>query len=424
MVKTLPAVLVRTTFVLSQAEYTHFALQEGLVATVYVKLKEKEIKQKQLTENEVALRNAKATWASCQNVGRELRMNIDGELEEIMNQHQHSTKTRILKKLANLNNGPLLIPQPVNGYINLTDIGLSPNQKRLLNFGLNCQVQRRVNPHHKRMEIEKLIEDIQELEKGRKINISPNLIPELICESGRNRGSAKSKILSKELITAAQELRENKDIVIRKADKTAVYVIMDKTDYLQKINEILSDSNKFRKISRDTTNAIKVRVNKVIDTINAKMGGVHFQKITGEYSPGYMYGNVKTHKNGNPLRPIISQIPTPTYALAKKLNKLLTPYVPTEFSLRSSKEFIDLLQHKSSQGLIASLDVESLFTNVPVEETIDMIIDEVYHGEKTPLDVPENLLRQLLRLCTKETILEHLMGDFISKSTALLWDHL
>ena len=179
---------------------------------------------------------------------------------------------------------------------------------------------------------------------------------------------------------------------------------MDKQEYMQKIDEILSDPNKFSRVSRDNTSQQKVKANELIDAVNAKVGGVHLQKITGEYAPGYLYGNVKTHKRDNPLRPIISQIPTPTYTLAKKLNNLLTPYVPTKYSLRSSKEFIDLLQHKSSTGLIASLDVESLFTNVPVEETIEMIIQEVYHGEEIPLDIPEDILRQLLKLCTKEAI--------------------
>ncbi|MPC27115.1 hypothetical protein E2C01_020276 [Portunus trituberculatus] len=35
---------------------------------------------------------------------------------------------------------------------------------------------------------------------------------------------------------------------------------------------------------------------------------------------GYAYGNVKTHKRGNPLRRIISQTPAVTYKLAKHLN--------------------------------------------------------------------------------------------------------
>ena len=46
--------------------------------------------------------------------------------------------------------------------------------------------------------------------------------------------------------------------------------------------------------------------------------------IVGLYEPEYIYGNVKFHKPSNPLQPIISYIPTPTYQLAKSLNKLIT----------------------------------------------------------------------------------------------------
>ncbi|XP_076030423.1 uncharacterized protein LOC143018725 [Oratosquilla oratoria] len=67
------------------------------------------------------------------------------------------------------------------------------------------------------------------------------------------------------------------------------------------------------------------------------------------------------------------------------------------------KEFIDLLHNKAPTGLIASLDAESLFTNVPVNETINFILDEVYHSNHVPLDIPETLLRKLLEACTTES---------------------
>ena len=52
---------------------------------------------------------------------------------------------------------------------------------------------------------------------------------------------------------------------------------------------------------------------------------------------------------------------------------------------------------------MASLDVESLFTNVPVDRTINFILDRVYRNNETPtLDIPENVLRQLLECCTRE----------------------
>ena len=119
---------------------------------------------------------------------------------------------------------------------------------------------------------------------------------------------------------------------------------------------------------------------------------------------GYCYSTVKTHKPGNKLRAIISQIPTPTYNIAKTLCTILTSYVPASYTLNSAADFLDIIISKNAGGIIASLDVESLFTNFPVDRTIDYIINRVYHDNNTPTpDIPEATLRSLLECCTKET---------------------
>ena len=135
------------------------------------------------------------------------------------------------------------------------------------------------------------------------------------------------------------------------------------------------------------------------------IGGVHFQTIVGDFSPGYAYGTVKTHKPDNPLRPIISQVNTPTYKLAKRLNQLLKPYIPGKYLLNSVDEFLDILRGKKPDGSLASIDVESLFTNVPIEETIEIILNEVYEKRSNglpPLNLSKNLLERLLTSCTKD----------------------
>ena len=112
---------------------------------------------------------------------------------------------------------------------------------------------------------------------------------------------------------------------------------------------------------------------------------------------------MKTNKPGNPLRPIIPQIPTPTYKLAKHLNEIITPYIPTTYSLKSTGEFIDLLRASKPSKLMASLDVTSLFTNVPVDRTIDIIINYVFaNPDRPPPKIPPTILRELLKACTTE----------------------
>ncbi|XP_071524288.1 uncharacterized protein [Panulirus ornatus] len=73
------------------------------------------------------------------------------------------------------------------------------------------------------------------------------------------------------------------------------------------------------------------------------------------------------------------------------------------YSLRSTEEFIDIPMNKAPHGIAASLDVESLLTNAPVERTIDIILDYVYQHHVLPsLEMPRNISREMLRSCTME----------------------
>jgi len=71
--------------------------------------------------------------------------------------------------------------------------------------------------------------------------------------------------------------------------------------------------------------------------------------------------------------------------------------------LKSTNDFIDLLQSNNCDGIIASLDVESLFTNVPIDATIEIILQHAYHHSTVPPPkIPKEILKQMLELCTKE----------------------
>ena len=100
--------------------------------------------------------------------------------------------------------------------------------------------------------------------------------------------------------------------------------------------------------------------------------------------PGSFYGAAKVHKlkeregvDKLTLRPIISNIGTATYEIARYLAELLAPLGKSKHTISNTKDFITRLKTERIQKKrfkMISFDVKSLFTNAPLEETIDIIL--------------------------------------------------
>ena len=89
------------------------------------------------------------------------------------------------------------------------------------------------------------------------------------------------------------------------------------------------------------------------------------------------------------MRPIISKIGTATYKTTKYLANLLAPLNKSEFSVKNTKTFLDEMENiqmDDDQDLI-SFDVTSLFTNVPLLPTIDIILQRIYDEKATQTNI-------------------------------------
>ena len=129
----------------------------------------------------------------------------------------------------------------------------------------------------------------------------------------------------------------------------------------------------------------------------------NINKLIEYYRPGYIYGNPKIHKNTKdpPIRTIISQIGIPTYEIAKSLNKIIVQYMPKRHMVESTYEMLNIVRTMTQRKKMTSLDADNLFTNVPVNTTIDIILEIVYENENIkPLDMPRNIMKQLLTIFT------------------------
>ena len=109
-----------------------------------------------------------------------------------------------------------------------------------------------------------------------------------------------------------------------------------------------------------------------------------------------------------PLRPIVSFLRSPTHQLLKHLATILSPLVGNSPShVRNSKAFTEFIKPQvlSSEELLVSFDVVSLFTNVPVHLATEVVQrrlkDDVDLKNRTGLNVKEVMM--LLELCLSAT---------------------
>ena len=98
--------------------------------------------------------------------------------------------------------------------------------------------------------------------------------------------------------------------------------------------------------------------------------------------PGILYGSAKVHKpiidDCTSFRPILSATGTPTYNLGKFLVPILSPLTVNEFTIHDSLLFAEEVANFDANCIIASLDLESLFSNIPLDETIENCINDLF----------------------------------------------
>ena len=118
--------------------------------------------------------------------------------------------------------------------------------------------------------------------------------------------------------------------------------------------------------------------------------------------PSKLYGLPKIHKTGNPLRPIISQIGSYTYDLAKFLVPILAPLAKNDYTTKDSFTFVQELRSLDKISFMCSFDVVSLFTNIPLEETVEICLDKLYANSETVHNLCRQDLKKLIMFVAKE----------------------
>ena len=125
---------------------------------------------------------------------------------------------------------------------------------------------------------------------------------------------------------------------------------------------------------------------------------------------GRDHGRPKTHKSFKDLpafRPIIDTTTT-HYNVGKFLSSLLNPLIVNDYNLRDSfhavSEIKTIPQSLFDQDYrFVSFDIVSLFTNVRLKRTIEIILKRVFEKELINTTLTKHTLKKLLLDCARKT---------------------
>ncbi|CAF1043878.1 unnamed protein product [Rotaria sordida] len=163
-------------------------------------------------------------------------------------------------------------------------------------------------------------------------------------------------------------------IVMMEADRRSLCVTIDNKQYKIKVKELLSTDETCQKMKDideiGNQNTIENIMKKMENKLNYR---IYDLKKTSGSRCAVVYYQPKIHKQEISLRSIISTTNNYNYKLAKYLTTLLEKArTKLKSYIKDSSTFAKLIQQQKPQrnDLMLSLDVEPLFTNIPVHETI------------------------------------------------------
>ena len=295
----------------------------------------------------------------------------------------------------------------------------SSNDKSLLPKGLNFSLP------NKKVEISEYLRPFEvlyhEVSDFSKNSSDKELLKSKLKELGLSshcklKHNVLEENLSKEELESLKNLSKNLDIIIQKSDNGNFVVILNKKIYLEKMNQMLKKNEQFLKLSiqEEKHYNFLIDLEKKISEPLKELYQLNIidKKIYDKLCPvgshfGILNGVVKVHEqlvnNCQTFKPILSAIGTPTYNIATFHALILKPLTTNNYMLRDTFEVSRDIFNKNPNLFMASLDVDSLFTNIHLDETINIIIEKLFSENETVHNLNKDQFKSLLTLATEES---------------------
>jgi hypothetical protein len=139
----------------------------------------------------------------------------------------------------------------------------------------------------------------------------------------------------------------------------------------------------------------------------------------------HIYGTIKLHRQGKPIRQIVNWIHSPAYKLTKHLNTILTKMLqlPNAFNVQNTSTVTHSLKLiKISKDIqICSFDIENMYTSTPINELLN-VIENIMNKNYNISQETKTKIKYLLNTILNKTKL-NITANSLNKMTALPRQH-
>jgi len=222
-----------------------------------------------------------------------------------------------------------------------------------------------------------------------------------------SKETATDQTVDRTLKRFQKEQKQGK-VIFRQTDKSKVFHVDRPENYINKSAAYMKKTDAYQEVEQSPLQGMIDRTEELLrDLVNRKLlPGKYFEKLKPnptEAELPHLYYNPKDHKVGEPLRPIVSGMKSPTQKISAFLDQIIRPIFDkfTPYSLSNS---IELLKHLKNHGttdqtLLYTFDITDLYTMIPQQESILAVCEMLGQNRinKVNGEIPINTVRTLFK---------------------------
>uniref|UniRef100_A0A8D8WUJ8 Reverse transcriptase domain-containing protein n=1 Tax=Cacopsylla melanoneura TaxID=428564 RepID=A0A8D8WUJ8_9HEMI len=171
------------------------------------------------------------------------------------------------------------------------------------------------------------------------------------------------------------------EVVICKADKGNTVTLLNRNEYVDKMKDYIVNNNLVVTKEKHILNKYVAKVKKCISECPQILKGT--PNVSNPQIPK-LYGLPKLHKEGNPLRPVVSCVDAPSSEICKKFISVLPELLKfkSKYSINNNLCLIEKLKKVPklpTNAKLISFDVKNLFPSIPINELKSIILNGTIH---------------------------------------------